>query len=268
MADSQARFQPAELVMGVIGFGKRAIRVAALPCLFGLSGCAVPGPRMTGTGPDGIPYESFMPAGGSGPVVVILSGHSGASNYGFAGEELARRGYEVMLLNGDDILPAGGGLGSGEPILLRNAIMAAQKLPGAWPGKVGVIGFSQGGGAALAYATNMPDLVSVVIAMYPATYFVFNPRLFVRHFRVPTLVLAGGSDAYHQCCLIATAQQMEAAAQAQGAPFQLVVYPNAGHSFVHPGRSYSGDDAADAWRRTFAVLQQYLRAQPQARLGG
>jgi dienelactone hydrolase len=37
----------------------------------------------------------------------------------------------------------------------------------------------------------------------------------------------------------------------------LVVYPNADHGFI-AGPNYRADDAADAWKRTTAALQQAL----------
>jgi pimeloyl-ACP methyl ester carboxylesterase len=52
---------------------------------------------------------------------------------------------------------------------LRRVIEQAQGSPNAIPVKAAVIGFSMGGGGALAYAASMPDLVSAVAAFYPQT---------------------------------------------------------------------------------------------------
>ncbi len=76
-------------------------------------------------------------------------------------------------------------------------------------------------------------------------------------FRVPVLVLAGERDRYHDCCLIESMRDLAATAQECQVPFQLVVYPNAGHGFNLAVPAYRAEDAADAWRRTTEMLAQY-----------
>jgi len=67
-----------------------------------------------------------------------------------------------VLLDGKDILTREqDGRGN-----LSRAIARAQVSPHALPGKTVVIGFSQGGGAALVHAADMPEVVSAVIAYY------------------------------------------------------------------------------------------------------
>ena len=100
--------------------------------------------------------------------------------------------------------------------------------PDALPGKAVVIGFSLGGGGALANAASMPDLVSAVVAFYPKTNNMPNMRSIVAQFKVPILVLAGKLDTYRGCCLIESMKAMETAAKEGGKPFELVVYPEAG----------------------------------------
>jgi len=50
---------------------------------------------------------------------------------------------------------------------------------------------------------------------------------------------------------------MEALAKAEQAPFELVVYPEAGHAFNLPGRTFRDGDSADAWRRATEMLAKY-----------
>jgi len=48
------------------------------------------------------------------------------------------------------------------------------------------------------------------------------------------------------------------AAKAREKPLELVVYPEADHSFDdHGGRAYRGGDAEDAWRRTQEMLSKH-----------
>ncbi len=83
-------------------------------------------------------------------------------------------------------------------------------------------------------------------------------RSIVAQFKVPILVLAGKLDTYNGCCLIESMKAMETAAKEGGKPFELVVYPEAGHMFnIETDSLYRAEDAADAWRRTTKMLSQY-----------
>ena len=126
---------------------------------------------------------------------MLLSGHSGPSQYQPIAVDVARLGYYAVLLDGKDILAADQRGGE----RLKAAILRAQRSDHAVPGKVAVIGFSQGGGGALTYATRLPDLAAIVVTYYPETDFITrytDYRTFVSRFQVPVLILAGGEDRY------------------------------------------------------------------------
>lgn len=187
---------------------------------------------------------------------MLLSGHSGPSQYQPIAVDIARLGYYAVLLDGKDILATDQRGGE----RLKAAILRAQRSDHAVPGKVAVIGFSQGGGGALTYATRLPDLVAIVVTYYPETDFITrytDYKTFVSRFQVPILILAGGEDTYHNCCLIETMRVLETSAREVGAPLELIVYPHADHGF-NLRSGYRPDDAADGWRRTTALLRQYL----------
>jgi dienelactone hydrolase len=200
--------------------------------------------------------KEYDPPTGPGPIVILLSGYSGLDMYSSYAAGVAQLGYYVVLLDGKDFNPEIVAMtGEGK---LRRAIEQAQRSPKALSGKAAVIGFSMGGGGALTLASGMPDLVSSVIAYYPMTRHVVNMQSFVARFKVPILVLAGGRDRYHNCCLIESMRAMEAAANESGVPFELVVYPDAGHAFTWVATSaYRPEDSADAWQRTKKMLSQY-----------
>jgi dienelactone hydrolase len=195
---------------------------------------------------------AFAPPSGSGPVVVVISGNSGTGNYEFVANDVAKLGYSTVLVDGKDILAKGL---DGGPVL-RKIITDAQAASTAKPGKVVVIGFSQGGGAALVYATAMQRSVAGVIVYYPQTHVQATPERLAERMRVPVLMFAGGRDHYHDCCLIETAHALETAAAAAKAPFELIVYPDADHGFNHRGRDFRPQDTADAWKRTQDRLGQ------------
>lgn len=212
-------------------------------------------------GLEGIAQTAYSPDNGPGPVIIVISGQSGPASYQSYAAELARLGYYSVLVEGKDILnPELTG-----PTNLRITIERALLSPSAVKGKAAVIGFSLGGGGALYNAANMPNLVSMVVAYYPYTKTWVNKiDSLVSHFQVPVLVLAAQRDRYKDCCVIETAQAMEAAAKAKGARFELVVYPEANHGFNlktgaggEPMGVYRGDDDRDAWRRTVDMLKLY-----------
>jgi dienelactone hydrolase len=230
--------------------------LAAMPVMvLALDGVA------TGADPQGPAQIAYAPANAPGPVVIVISGQTGPTSYKKYASELAALGYYTVLLTGKDILNTEH---TGEANV-RKAIERAQRSPNAIKGKAAVIGFSLGGGGALYNATPQSDLVSMVVAYYPYTLtWANNMDAFVKRFRVPVLVMPGALDRYHNCCVIESMRSMEAAAKKIGAPFELVVYPDANHGFNletgasgEPGGAYRRDDDLDAWHRTLDMLMRY-----------
>jgi dienelactone hydrolase len=131
-------------------------------------------------------------------------------------------------------------------------------MPHALPGKAAVVGFSLGGGMALYYASQWPDLVAGVVAWYPATTFIKDVPGFAARLKVPVLMFAGEKDTFRNCCLVENARNLAAAAKAAGQPFELVTYPKTDHDFVKDGAHYNADSYKDAFQRTSARLKDYL----------
>jgi dienelactone hydrolase len=204
----------------------------------------------TPAGAEG-PAQTVHPPAQPGPIVILISGASGPNNYQTISGDVSRLGYYAVLLDGNDILTRQQD-GAGN---LRKAIERAQGAKLALPGKVAVIGFSLGGGGALAFASNMPEQVNMVVTYYPSTAFVKDAGVLVKRFRVPVLVLAGGRDTYRNCCLIESMRAMESAAKESGAKFELVVYADGQHGFNLDGPGYRRDYETDAWRRTVEMLK-------------
>jgi dienelactone hydrolase len=208
----------------------------------------------TGASTDGPSQSAYVPPSGKGPAIVVLSGATGPRLYDPFAAALAKEGYYVVLLDGNDVRRSADGEAS-----LRKAIERAQKASNAITGKVGVVGFSLGGGMALSRAADMPELVAAVVVYYPSTSFVSNPRDLIRRFQVPILMLVGEQDRYNNCCLIETARAIETAAKERQSTFTLVSYPSAGHGFNLAVPAYRAQDDLDAWKRTIDMLRQHLR---------
>lgn len=211
-------------------------------------------PVSTPAGPDGPAQTVYQAAKQPAPTIILLSGQTGPANYQAYAAEVAKAGYNAVLLDGKDILTRTQDGGAN----LRKAIARAQAAPGAWAGKVGVVGFSQGGGGALAHAVGLSNDVALVVLYYPATAWAQDLRGVVKRFKVPVLVLAAERDKYQGCCLIESMRAMEDAARGNNTAFELVVYPQADHGFNLAGSQFRKDDAADAWRRVQEKLVQYL----------
>jgi carboxymethylenebutenolidase len=197
----------------------------------------------------------FTPPGGKGRAIVAVSGSMGAKAYEAAARKLASFGYDVFLLDGNSLV---GDQGAG----LKAAIDKAPQSPNALPGKVGVVGFSLGGGQVLGYAPRWPDQVAAVVVMYPLTSVYKDISATVGRIKVPVLMFAGEKDTFKNCCLIETARAIASAAAAINAPLELVTYPKVGHDFVVEGSRYDAKAAADAWTRTEAMLKQHLSDTP------
>lgn len=233
-------------------FGEQ-LRMFAPSCVAALMVLA-PLPGLTQDGP---PQEVFLPKGEKGPVVVVVSGQTGTPNYRSYATQVAGLGYYVVLIDGKDILTRQQDGAQN----LRKVITKAQASPNGAPGKVMVIGFSQGGGGVLAHAVAMPDLITAAVVHYPATSWARNLAGVVGRIQIPILVLAAERDRYNNCCLIEHMREMESAAKAKQIPLELVVYPDADHGFNLNGRQYRAGDSADAWRRTMEMLAKHHSAK-------
>jgi len=222
----------------------RTLFVALALLWAGLTGCTLTAQNQ---------YAEFVPPSGQGPVIILISGSNGPQAYVPFAKNLTAIGYDVALFSGYSFLA--GNMSGDEN--LRQMIQQVQHSPHAAPGKVGVVGLSLGGGDVLVHASTQPDIVSVVVAYYPATGDIKDKVDVVRRWTVPTLVFAGDSD-NAGCCRIGTIEAMAASARARGAPVDLVVYPHVGHGFNLEFGNFDRYATEDAWQRMILALHQNL----------
>ena len=162
---------------------------AACLSIFLLSDSVADSGIRTAADASGPAQVEFLPPSGSGHTVILISGARGPDAYQPYAERIAAAGYYAVMLDGRDILSPDKQGGT----RLEQAVTRARQSPHALPGKVGVIGFSQGGGGALAYATRRAFTVAVVVAYFPETAFIKPGGMndFVGSFKVPVLAFAG-----------------------------------------------------------------------------
>ena len=201
------------------------------------------------------------PAGGSGPLLVLLSGADGAPNHRLQAQAFAREGWLVYVVDSNGLVA--GAPEEGLRGLLQRSLASASassSSPAAGT-RAALVGYSLGGWLVLAYGNRMPDLVSAAVAYYPSTFRAGEAKAFLAKppVAVPTLVLAGVKDSYMNCCTIERARALAAAAALPDvrAPLVLVEYPEADHGFVMQAYPpvYRPADDADALRRSVQHLR-------------
>ena len=131
-----------------------------------------------------------------------------------------------------------------------------RSLPYVIPGKVGSIGWCFGGGQSLSLALNDPKLVAAV--MYygkPIT----DPKELAK-IKAAVLGIFGEAD---ESIPIADVKAFGEALKKAGVTHEIHTYPGAGHAFANPTSSkrYNPEAAKDAWDKTIAFLQKYLKSK-------
>lgn len=206
--------------------------------------------------PSAQAQKEFPPPQGKGRVVVVVSGAGGVDHYEKVSQAIAALGYDAVLFDGATMEGTHGEA-------LKSAIPQALAMPHALPGKVALVGFSVGGGIALAYGAQWPDQVAVVILWYPVTSVIRDPLGFASRLKVPVLMFAGESDngpslRLRECCKVSTAHSLADAAKAANQPFDLFTYPGAEHDFVRGEKHYNPAADMDAFEKTTAKLKESL----------
>ena len=118
--------------------------------------------------------------------------------------------------------------------------------------RYGMVGFCFGGGVTLRCATQIPELRAAV------PYYGPNPPLEdVPKIQAAVLGIYGALDSR----IDAGVPAIEQAMQQNNKTFEKMIYPNANHAFNNDtGGSYNPTAARDAWSKTLAWFEQYLKA--------
>lgn len=129
-----------------------------------------------------------------------------------------------------------------------DAISHAEQQPEVDRERIGLLGFSLGAYLALSVAAVDARIRAVV------DFFGGMPKemtFFIRRL-CPTLILHGESD---PTVPVSEAYQLQKLLEKKSVPYEMQIYPGAGHSF-------NGEVWDDARRRTLAFLQRHLATRP------
>lgn len=135
--------------------------------------------------------------------------------------------------------------------MLNAGVAYLQGLPSVRKDRVGAVGFCFGGGMTWRLATSNASLRAAVPFYGP------NPPLEdVPKIKAAILAIYGGEDARITGGMPAIREAMQRA----GVTFDIVVYPGANHAFFNDtGERYHEVSAKDAWQRTLAWFEKYLK---------
>lgn len=120
--------------------------------------------------------------------------------------------------------------------------------------RVGVIGWCFGGGWALQTALMLPDKIDATVMYYgrPVDNVAALSKL-----KMPLIGFFGEED---RGITVADVKAFQRALKRAHIRAEIHEYPGAGHAFANPsGENYRAAAASDAWRRTVAFLDRYLK---------
>lgn len=119
-------------------------------------------------------------------------------------------------------------------------------------GKIGMVGFCFGGGVTWRVATQVPELKAAVPYYGPIPPVEDVPKI-----NAAVLAMYGETDTR----ITSSAATIEDAMKKNNKTFEKIIYPKAGHAFNNDtGGSYNADAAKDAWAKTLAWFEKYVKA--------
>jgi dienelactone hydrolase len=198
--------------------------------------------RGSSQGSTDSPYRIVQPTGpGPHPALLFVSGcsgfapHEAPDHYPRVATDFAARGFVVLFV---DYLGARGFQACARRITpadiapdILDAAEYARTLPFVLPSDISVIGWSVGGGGALAAIGELPGdrpaPFQRAVAYYPACWTIRTPWLA----KVPLLILLAGRDEVSSN--LACTELIKRVGEGQ--PIEVRTYPEARHAFDVPG---------------------------------
>jgi len=201
-----------------------------------------------------VTLDSFVPKRpGRYPAVIGLHGSGGIlDEYLAPAAQLAGSGYTVFLPHyfdrTGDLWPDKSAMHRDFPVwmeLIGSALDLVVSHPATDPSRIALLGFSLGAYLALSIAGHDARIKAVV------EYFGGLPEQLNHTIQrmPPVLILHGEADPKVP---VSEARTLEAALKQHGRPYEIKLYPNAGHGF-------SGFTRIDSAQRTLSFLKKHLK---------
>lgn len=122
--------------------------------------------------------------------------------------------------------------------------------------RIGSVGWCFGGGMSLQAALLLPGDLKASVLYYG---FLVQDRDRLAKLDTPLLGLYGDKDS---SIPVDDVHTFEKTLDSLKKPFELHIYPGAGHAFANPsGKLYNPEASADAWKRTLAFLHEHLESE-------
>ena len=221
------------------------------------------------TGDTSVPGILYLPDDRAAcAAVIVFHGSDGFKpNHEMIARKLAQEGFAALVLTwfggassrplwrsvrADDILQA-------VALLEQQAVVDADRL--------GLIGFSRGGGLALIMAALIPQTKAVVnyfgLTAWKAGLEEFGhlplnesePLDFIRKLRCPVLSFHGERDTVVP---VDNTIELDTACKKYGVDHRYILYPGVNHSFIWPGDKYDIAAHRDSWEKTLKFFKQNL----------
>jgi dienelactone hydrolase len=121
--------------------------------------------------------------------------------------------------------------------------------------RVGMMGFSLGAYLSLTYGATYPDDISAIVEFYGGLMPELNSKAATMP---PVLILHGSGD---KIVPVSNAKDLDELLTKANRPHEMKLYPGADHgfNFVSAVMWYNKADADDAWDRSLAFLDKYLK---------
>lgn len=201
--------------------------------------------------------------------VLIFHGSDGFKpNHEAIARKLAKEGLAALALNwfGGESERSHWGMIQADDIL--QAVSFLKQQPAVDPDRLGLIGFSRGGGLALIMGSlirqtkaivNYFGLTSWKRGMEEFRHLSLSPTdhlNFVSKIECPILSFHGDLDTV---VAVEDTLNLEAICRRFGVDHQYILYPGVNHSFIWPGDKYDIKAHRDSWNKTLKFFKQNLK---------
>ena len=201
--------------------------------------------------------------------VIIFHGSDGFKpNHEMIARKLAKEGFAALALTWFGEAPPRSHWSKIHAEDIMQAVIYLEQLPTVDADRLGLIGFSRGGGLALIMASRIPQTKAVVnyfgLTAWKAGLEEFyhmslnksEPLGFIKNLSCPVLSFHGKKDTVVP---VDNTIELDTACKKYGIDHRTILYSDVNHSFIWPGDKYNQKAHLDSWNRTLKFFKKNLR---------